>query len=122
MDSVVFRSEHTFLHAKDAQTNLQLLRTPMHKFTQSLIIKTFESWVLGASVTSFGKRADISGADFKRISVKGPTLTRVFATLTVNDHVEIFGRIENAFNTKAEMPDGYAIPGVAAYVGIKIKS
>lgn len=118
---VTLRFEHTFLHTKDMQKNAQLQRRPMHKLAINAMWQVNENMLLGMGFMSYGKRADIDHVNYHQVYRSGPAVFRVFGSYYVNKKVEFFGRIENAGNSRAEYPEGYAMPGVSGYVGVKIK-
>jgi len=119
---VTARIEYTFLHAKDAVLNTQLLRRPMHKLTAHLLWQVTEPWLLGIGIVHYGKRADCDAIAFNRVYRKGPTVLRLFGAYTLNPDVDFFARVENAGNSQYEYPDGFAAPGIACYAGIRLKS
>ena len=41
------------------------------------------------------------------------------ANYRLNDNFSLYGRIENAFDTQYQSPDGFLRPGIGAYAGIK---
>lgn len=38
----------------------------------------------------------------------------------VNDNFEIFGRVENLFDEHYQEVDGYGVPGISFYGGVKV--
>jgi vitamin B12 transporter len=42
------------------------------------------------------------------------------ASYKLTDQWSLFGRIENAFDTDYQSPDGFLRPGIGAYGGIKV--
>jgi vitamin B12 transporter len=38
--------------------------------------------------------------------------------LKLNEHIEVFGRVENLFDDRAEPVAGYGAPGRAFYAGV----
>jgi vitamin B12 transporter len=121
LKTLTLRTEHTYLHAKDKTTKQQLLRRPLHKITHSLRIRFLEKWVWGTAFAYTGKTADINRVTGKHLYRKGPVIGRTWIAYHIADTTEVYGRVENVTNVHADIPDGYSIPPLGVYVGIKIK-
>ncbi|MDF1812940.1 MAG: TonB-dependent receptor [Verrucomicrobiales bacterium] len=52
--------------------------------------------------------------------IKDYTTARFFGNYKVNDKIEIYGRIENAFDERYQYTNGYSAPGFGAFGGCRI--
>ena len=133
---LTLRFEHTFLHAKDAIQNRQLMRRPMHKIGAQVIITVTDALRLGAGWIKYGKYADFAPETQGRIYKHGRGIMRLWATYKLttdttpaqtdntskaSPHTELLARIENATNAYYEYPVGFTAPGVAVYVGARLQ-
>ncbi|HVO75197.1 MAG TPA: hypothetical protein VMT35_14300, partial [Ignavibacteriaceae bacterium] len=57
---------------------------------------------------------------FERVVLKYYTLVNVALSYKLFNFAEIFGRIENLFDTDYEEVFGYGTAGLSAYAGIKL--
>jgi vitamin B12 transporter len=55
-----------------------------------------------------------------RVELDAAWVASIAASYKLQPNVEVFGRVENALNTKYEEIYGYNTPGIAAYVGMKV--
>ncbi len=131
---LTIRLEHTFLHAKDAIHNTQLMRRPMHKVAAQAIITVTNAVHLGAGWIKYGKHVDFDPASQGRTYKRGTGIMRLWATYKLTPHTrtnsntsssrtdtELFARIENATNKCYEYPAGFAIPRFAMYIGARFQ-
>lgn len=114
------RLDHTWTRTEDRTTGMELQRRPRHKLTGSIDLTPIEKLTLGLSVTWNDERID-----FLPSFATGPnpsyTVARFTAAYQVTENVQLYGRLENAFDEKYADPAGFAQPGFAAYVGTRVK-
>ncbi|MBY0463026.1 MAG: TonB-dependent receptor [Alphaproteobacteria bacterium] len=123
VDGMTFRLEHTYLRAKNLNTDLQLSRRPLHKLAAQLNFQMTEVWDMGIGAIHNGKQVDDTPRFVtERVYMGGATVLRVYTTYHVNKNWDVFGRIENALNRHFEEPSGYLQPGLAVYGGIRIRT
>jgi vitamin B12 transporter len=56
-----------------------------------------------------------------RIDLPGYALVNVAASFKFNEHVEVYGRIENVLNTRYQQVFSYGNPGLGAFAGLRVK-
>ncbi len=55
-----------------------------------------------------------------RVKLNPYTLVNVSATYTLFSYLDIYGRIDNLFNTAYEEIYGYGVPALSGYLGFKL--
>ena len=121
-DDLRLRGDYTYTEAKDASTGIDLIRRPRHKATVSVGWKPSAPWLLTGSVTYIGPSLDRDRAQFLPVFQPGFTLVNVAADYKVNDHMSVFGRIDNLFDKQYQNPNGYEGTGIGAYAGVKFNN
>lgn len=96
-----------------------LPRRPHHVLTTSLDWTTpLNGLAIGADIQlqsdSFDDAANTARLD-------GGSQATLRASLPVTDSVELFGRVENLFDSHVPTVAGYGVPGRAAYGGIRVR-
>jgi vitamin B12 transporter len=96
------------------------LRRPRNKASLTADWQALPALGLDATLLYVGPQID-GNRDFSipRLKLSGYTVMNVAASWNVDDHFTLFGRIENAFDTRYQSPDGFLRPGLGAYAGIK---
>ena len=69
----------------------------------------------GAEIRGAADRLDSPGVELEDYAV-----ARFFGSIAVTENIEIFGRVENAFNERFETTRGYEVARTAAYGGVRI--
>ena len=52
-------------------------------------------------------------------ALSGAAHVKLFGSYKLNDQFELFGRVENLFDDRAEPVAGYGAPGRAFYAGVE---
>lgn len=78
-------------------------------------------WSLGGEVGHTAKRDDFDINTFARTRLAPYTLVRLLATYRVAAGVVLRLRVENAFDERYELVDGYNTPRRAAFVGVEAR-
>ena len=120
-DADLARRLHLYRCAGCQTTHLALLRRPRHKASLSA------DWQATGDLSAWMRRLLYVGPqidgnrDFSipRLKMAGYTLLDLAADWQLDDKCSLFGRIENAFDTRYQSPDGFLRPGIGAYAGIK---
>ena len=114
-DTLDVSANYTNLSDIDLATGLQLARRP-HNSANAVA-----TWRLDSDLT-FGIGADYIGKRFddpNHFTALSPaTHVKLFASFELNEHIELFGRVENLFDDRAEPVAGYGAPGRAFYAGV----
>ncbi|MCX7338632.1 MAG: TonB-dependent receptor [Alphaproteobacteria bacterium] len=120
-DACHVRAEHTYLHAKDLRTNLQLKQRPLHKLSLTMDYAMTENWSIGAGLIHTGKQADITRfPPYDRVYKGGITVVRAMSSYAIHQQCQLFGRVENLLDRRYTQPAGYQQPGFAVYGGIRV--
>jgi vitamin B12 transporter len=115
------RADYTYTDALDAATRLALLRRPRHKASLSAGWQATDDLTLDATLLYVGPQID-GNRDFSIPRLKMPDYVTLdlAASYRLSDKWALFGRIENAFDTDYQSPDGFLRPRIGAYGGIKV--
>jgi vitamin B12 transporter len=98
-----------------------LLRRARHAATASLRYRQAR-WDAGLSVQYTGARADIDAQTYQRISAPAYTLVHATGRWRLARHASLEGRIENLFDRRYQVVDGYDAPGRSLYLGLRVES
>ena len=101
-----------------------LVRRPEHKAGFTGRYNFGKKATLSATAQWVGERTEVPSARDGNGSPVGKLsdyfLLNLSGSCKVADHVELYSRIDNLFNTWYEEAWGYATPGRSAYVGVKV--
>jgi len=93
----------------------RLPRRPRHTFSGGLIYRTID-WKFGAEV-----RGGYDRLDGPSVVLADYTVARIYGSYYVNDNVEIFARLENAFDEDYQATTGYPARGFGAFGGVRFQ-
>jgi vitamin B12 transporter len=114
-DTLDISANYTNLSDIDLATGLQLARRPHNSASAVATWRSDPNLTLGIGADYSGKRFD----DPYHVTTLSPaTHVKLFASLKLNEHIELFGRVENLFDDRAEPVAGYGTPGRAFYAGV----
>jgi vitamin B12 transporter len=121
LDTLSLRADYTYTDALDAGTKLALLRRPRHKASVNADWQATDDLSLDATLLYVGPQID-GNRDFSIPRLKMPDYVTLdlAASYRLTETFSLFGRIENAFDTDYQSPDGFQRPGIGAYGGIKV--
>ncbi len=111
-DSVRFSLQHTWLRTERSATGEELLRRPKHAASAAVDISLRDRGTLTFGVQHVGSRLDSTRR------MPSYVTARVAASWKLNDHFEVFGRVENLLNRKYQQIDGYGTEGVGFFGGL----
>jgi vitamin B12 transporter len=120
LDTLSFRVDYTYTDAIDAVTHAALLRRPRNKLSLTSDWRALPDLSLDATLQVTGPQADFGRESGLPETLRSYTLLNLAASYRLTDTWSLFGRIENAFDTRYEQPDGFLRPGIGAFVGIKV--
>jgi vitamin B12 transporter len=108
-------ANYTNLSDVDLATGLQLARRPHNVANAVATWRPDPDLTLGVGADYIGKRFD----DAYHFTALSPAAhVKLFASFELNEHIELFGRVENLFDDRAEPIAGYGAPGRAFYAGV----
>lgn len=96
-------------------TDTRQLRRPKHQANLVIDWQPMERVALSTEVKYTGKRLDTAGVmdDYTVVDLRG--------SYELNEHIELFGRVENLFDETYEQIYGYGTPGIGAYLGVRAR-
>ncbi len=114
--------DYTYMNARTA-TNTPLVRRPQDSFSLRAEVRPWDGVRLGMGLSQVSNRYDFSIAPFSPaiIQPSNYTLLRLTAAYDVRPNVELFARVENVLNQSYEEPEGFQVPYIQAFFGIKGK-
>ena len=114
-DTLDASANYTNLSDVDLATGLQLARRPHNSASAVATWRPDSDLTLGIGADYIGKRFD----DPYHVTALSPaTHIKLFASFKLSERIELFGRVENLFDDRAEPVAGYGAPGRAFYAGL----
>ncbi|MCD8139632.1 MAG: TonB-dependent receptor [Planctomycetaceae bacterium] len=115
-DSVVLSLQHTWLRteAEHRGAPFKMAQRPKHEFSADVDWFICDRGVISAGVHYKGVR----WSDYPAQEMPSFTVARVAASWKVNDHLEVFARVENALNRKYQEYYGYGTERMSVYGGM----
>ncbi len=111
-------ANYTNMHAVDTRTHTDLARRPHDLASLHAQWQVRPDWSLGAAMIYVGRRFDGAG---NATPLASHVTANLYAAHDLNEHLELFGRIENLFDARYEPVAGYGAPGRAVYGGIRLR-
>ena len=118
VNTLTIRGSYTYTDAIDKENDEQLLRRPKHKANLLFDLQLFKMANVNLNILHVGKRFDLFPYP-TRTEADAFTLFNLAASYRVTKNIEVFGRIDNLFDTEYELVLGYGTAGRSAYIGIK---
>ncbi|MEO8557595.1 MAG: TonB-dependent receptor [Rhodospirillales bacterium] len=115
------RLNHTWTHTQNLITHQPLARRPKHSINFNATVEPLDKLTLGLTVAWKGAQRDVDPVSFGPTTNRSYTLAALTASYKVLQSVELYGRVENLFDTNQEDPLGFAHPGLAGYAGVRVK-
>ena len=107
---------YTNLTAVDLTTGNDLNRVPHVSAEVHVNWSATPDLSLGTSIGYVGRRFDDSG---NAVLLSSNTLVNLYASYALTDTLELYGRMENAFDSRYEPVYGYGAAGRAVYTGLR---
>jgi vitamin B12 transporter len=120
-DTLTLEANYSLIDSKDRTTGLTLLRRPKHSVNFAVDWEAADWLKLGASLHSVSDSADNDFQTFTRTSLDSYTLASFRAAVPLGERFELYGRVENLFDTAYETVSGYGTQGRKAHVGVRAK-
>jgi vitamin B12 transporter len=113
------RADYTYTHATNEDTGAWLLRRPHNKASVTAGWTPIDKLLVTGSVFYFGDSLDIDRATFENEILPSFVVVNVAADYKLTDNMSIYGRIDNLFDERYEIPDGFLATGIGAFGGIR---
>ncbi|MFK7792926.1 MAG: TonB-dependent receptor plug domain-containing protein [Devosiaceae bacterium] len=108
---------YTYLVAKDTETDLRLARRPEHTAQLGLTLRPHQTIQITGTLNWVG--GERFNDDANLMPLDSYTRVDVNASWQAHEHLEVFGRIENLFDTDYVERDGYNTAGFSIFGGIR---
>jgi vitamin B12 transporter len=120
-----FKLNYTFLKSNELQgpdKDMPLLRRPEAKIGFILFNKFGDNLNTTFEIIHVGERFDdnFSTGDAIRVKLNPYTLVNVSASYTLTSYLDLYGRVDNLFNTAYEEIYGYGVAALSGYLGFKL--
>jgi vitamin B12 transporter len=109
---------YTNLTDIDRANGRQLARRPHDSANAVVTWQVLPQLNLGTGAEYIGSRFDDA---WHSTALSDALRLKLFATYTITDALEVFGRVENLGNDRSEPVAGYGAPGRVFYVGLRTK-
>lgn len=117
------QAHYTYTTTEDKTTGEALLRRPNNKVGFDINYRFLEQANVYFGIIATGKRDDLDFSAFpaNRVNLDRYVLFNLAAAYDITGNFQIFGRLDNLFDTKYEEIFGYGTYGFSAYAGLKIR-
>jgi vitamin B12 transporter len=114
-ENLTIASNYTRTDTRDKSNGGQLLRRPKHLSSLSANYVFRKNLQLNLILNYVGRRIDVNNSiarAYTRVDLAG--------SYTINEHFQLFSRIENLFNEHYQEIKGYDAAGISAFGGVKL--
>jgi vitamin B12 transporter len=119
-DTLRFRLDYTYTQTRDEGTGLRLRRRPANKVTAAAIWNPIERATITATVLHTSSWLDYDRFGGTLLDAPAFTTVNLAANYDIDQHVSVFGRIDNLFDKKYEVPIGFLQPGFGVFAGVRL--
>jgi vitamin B12 transporter len=123
VDQLFIACNYTYTFTEDASGS-ELLRRPKNKAGLTGMYKISKKAKVSTNMQWVGTRKDTGARDAASIitnELPDYFLVNISGSYQLASSVELYGRLDNLFDTWYEEAWGYATPGRSAYAGVKVK-
>jgi len=127
VEEVFINGNFTYTDAKDKSLNSPdrnepLLRRPKVKTAFELNYTFNDASNINGEIIFAGERDDKDFSQFpaQRVKLKSYSIVNLSASYKILEFLQLYGRVENLFDTDYEEVLGYSTPRLSGYAGIKI--
>lgn len=124
LEELSLAASYTYTDAKDDNGQREV-RRPKHLGSLNVTYRFLENRAtLDLGLNYNGAMQDsefIFATPETQVTLEDYVLATVAASFDVTDAIQVYGRVENAFDEEYQDVFGFASPGVGAYAGIRIK-
>jgi vitamin B12 transporter len=122
-DQLTVRADYTWTATRDDTTGLGLLRRPAHKLSVATVWRPIEGLTLSSTVLYVSSWVDVNrdtAVFIPRLDAPAYTTVNLAANYRANEHLTVFGRIDNLFDRHYQNPYGFERPRFGVFGGIKL--
>lgn len=109
------RLAYSLINAKDRTTGLEILRTPRHSGSATIVLRPTHALSLSSTLAFNGRESDFPtpNASFVTLDLR--------ASYALSDALELYGRVENATDSKYQDVSGFGEPGASVFAGVRVR-
>ena len=119
-ERVRLRGDYTYTDARNAVTDMLLLRRPRNKASLTASWNATDALLLSATILHVGEFADVSRATSAPLTAPGYTIVNVAADYQLDARWKVFGRVDNLFDEHYQDPTGFLRPGIGVFAGVQL--
>jgi vitamin B12 transporter len=120
-DRIDLRVDYTYTGAIDEDTGLELLRRPKNKVSVTAGWRPIDPLTLSGTLIAIGDFADTNrDGSIPYLIAPGYAVVNLAATYKLDEHVDLFARVDNLTNTQYQNPTGFMQPGLGVYAGMRL--
>ncbi len=117
-DSLGINAMYTYLRTEDSEGK-SLARRPKHQIDTNVVYYVSDTFDIGLNTQYIGTRYD--KADREGVQTGKYIVSNFTTNVEINNHVTIYGKIDNITDKYYQTVDGYATAGRSFYVGLNAK-
>lgn len=121
LNQINYQLAYTYLEATNDTSGLRLLRRPTHTLGFDVNTNLCEKLTVGMGGYWLNDRLDIDPVSFATIAGDDYFVARFYTNLAVNDDLDVFFRVENAFDEDYEEIAGFPGRGLGVFGGAKLR-
>ena len=114
------RFDHTYTEARDERLNRDLLRRPRNKYSFQTVWQPIDPLTLSVTAIWVSHWLDFGRTTFALEQTDGYLVVNVAANYTINQYVTAFARVDNLFNERYAVPNGFLAPSLGVFGGIRV--
>ena len=98
-----------------------MIRRPKFKVSASINYSPANIINFNAEIIHVGQREDLNFSVFpaQQVRLESYTTVNISAVYNIISNIQLYGRVENLFDTEYEEVLGYNTPGLSGYAGVK---
>ncbi|MFO0388241.1 MAG: TonB-dependent receptor domain-containing protein [Alphaproteobacteria bacterium] len=117
---LTLNASHVYTLPQDRTRDKELLRRPRHQVNVNATYDYSTAGDIGMNIRYSGERRDIDiNAPYGLVYVKSFSTIDLTTNYHVNEHVTLYGRVENLLDKRYEEVYAYGQPGMSLFAGVK---
>jgi vitamin B12 transporter len=124
-DQLNVRADYTRTFTQDEATGLGLARQPGEKMSLTTIWTPVDRLTISTTVLYVSSWIDVNrdtDVFIPRLNAPPYATVNVAANYKVDEHVTVFGRVDNLLDRTYQVPYGFLAPGLGIYGGVRVSN
>jgi vitamin B12 transporter len=124
-DQLNVRADYTRTFTQDEATGLGLARQPGEKMSLATIWTPVDRLTISTTVLYVSSWIDVNrdtDVFIPRLNAPPYATVNVAANYKVDEHVTVFGRVDNLLDRTYQVPYGFLAPGLGIYGGVRVSN